>query len=1148
MKKSIVLVIFLLLTWESYGQNPVFSDEGMRKVRSDVFQKLQESVGKHSLTNEEKRSISMTMGIPLRINLANNQFATFQYLDETSHPVYFTTFNLKAAKATETDALQEGGSLNLGLTGRDMIVGVYDQTRPKPNHNEFGNRVTQLDGSTEEISNHATHVTGTILAAGNNPNAKGMATEATGWAFNWDADISKMTQNSYDPELNPGGHLVSNHSYGNLIGWYRDSNQNWSWAGNEGVSSQEDYRFGYYSSKSRQIDELTFAKPYYTIVWAAGNDRSDVGDGSKPSDGPEDTIGPEGVAKNNITVGAVSLLQDYSTPSDVFMSSFSSWGPVDDGRIKPDFVGMGVNVFSSAVSNDGNGDSYATLSGTSMASPNVTGTLMLLQELYHQRNSGRYMRSATLKALAIHTTKEAGIDPGPDYMFGWGLLDAKAAADIIINEDGSSKVMRELQLEDNGDYQIEFISNGVDPIKVTIAWTDPAGSPAPVQLNPGNLMLVNDLDMRIVDENGTVYFPWSLNPAEGSGAVASRNSDNFRDNIEQILIENPSPQKYTIQINHKGNLVNGQQDFSMIFSAGVSDGQSNTLYWIGGNEDWHNPDNWSLSSNGPSAGLIPDEGTRVVIDQPNNGEVIQLNEDAEVFSLNVFGDEGHVLDLNQRNLIVINGFRSSNQNMEVINGNILLEGVDEKESIVDFGQTTFSDVDLEIIAGRWQVLALPELDGLSIYSSEVEFLVDSLFVADFSLLEGAEVSGSLTTIVFSEQWMVEENAMVSHPLHLLFLGSNGMYQDLQKLSGINLTNRGDHLAILASGDFENLVLSGHTELEPQSTTVNSLVLERDAQLTLNDGATLSISEMISHENNTRGSSLITSTGKASLFHDVYTKYCFEGLSVENVDLLGEAVINLDPESSVVNADNWSNISCEDVIFVNFDVRYNCAGGITEFINLSEGNINRLNWNFAGLGSSNLENPTFIFNFPRTYQITLQAIGSSGTKTFQKSISVSSNTMDRPVIVVNGSQLSSQLPASSYQWYRNGVPIADATSRSYIAIDEGIYQVAVIDNQCNRISDVVVISGSVDLSPNTRAGYSIGPNPVSDRLSLFINNDFLGELKISLFDVTGKIKLKETIVKQEQVIEYLMDFNFPSGLYLLQIQADGELQSFKVLRE
>lgn len=1148
MKKSIVLVIFLLVAWQSYGQNPVLQDEEMQNVRSKVFKELKESVTRNNLTHEEKRRISVTMGIPLRIKLANDQSATFQYLDDSSHPVYFTTFNLKAASATETNALQEGGSLNLGLTGRDMIVGIYDQTRPKPNHNEFGNRVTQLDGSTEEISNHATHVTGTILAAGNNRNAKGMATEATGWAFNWDADISKMTQNSYDPQLNPSGHLVSNHSYGNLIGWYRDNNQNWSWAGNEGVSSQEDYRFGYYSSKSRQIDELTFAKPYYTIVWAAGNDRSDIGDGSKPSDGPGDTIGPEGVAKNNITVGAVSLLQDYSTPSDVFMSSFSSWGPVDDGRIKPDFVGMGVNVFSSAVSSDGNGDSYATLSGTSMASPNVTGTLMLLQELYHGRNSGRYMRSATLKALAIHTTKEAGIDPGPDYMYGWGLLDARAAADIIINEDGSSKVMRELQLEDNGDYQIEFVSNGVDPIKATIVWTDPAGSPAPVQLNPGNLMLVNDLDMRIIDENGTVYYPWSLNPAQGTGAAAARDRDNFRDNVEQILIENPSPQKYTLQISHKGNLVNAQQDFSLVFSAGVSDGQSNTLYWVGTNGDWDDPQNWSLSSNGQSAGLIPDEGTRVVIDQLNTSNVIQLNEDANVFSLNAFGDEDLILDLNQQNLIVQNGFRTSNQNMQVINGNVLLNGVDQKESIVDFGQIDFSEVNMQFNGGRWQVLAIPELNNLSINSAVVEFQIDSVFVEDIILSEDSEMGGSLSTIVFSEQVVIEENATISQPLNMLFTGSSGVYQDLQKVEGITLTNKGLILSILASGDFENLDLSGQTEILTPSTVVKNLVLAADAQLILNDGSTLSIIEKISKEDKSGGNALITSSGKAFLSHDLYTKYCFVGLSVENVDLIGEAVINLDPQSTVQNAENWSNISCEDVIFVNFDVRFNCAGGITEFINLSEGNITSLNWDFAGLGSSSIENPTYVFNLPRTYQVVLEAVGPSGVKAIQKSIAVSSNTLDSPMIVVNGSQLSSQLPAASYQWYRNGVPIEDATSRSFIANDEGTYQVAVIDGQCNRISDVVVISGSGDLNPNHRAGYSVGPNPVLDRLSLFINNDLRGEVEINLYDLTGKSKLQDSFIKKDQSIEYLMDFNFPDGLYLLQIQAGGKLHSLKVLKE
>jgi len=1148
MRKGIVLVIFLLLSGLSSAQNPGIQGDGMQKVRSEVYQKLKLSVRRYSLTQEEKISISKSLGIPLSIRLADEHSATFQYLDDEAHPVYFTTYNLKAAKATSTDALQVGGSLNLGLTGRNMIVGIYDQTRPRANHNEFGNRVTQIDGSTEEISNHATHVTGTILAAGNNPNAKGMATEATGWAFNWDADISKMIQNSYDPELNAAGHLVSNHSYGNLIGWYRDSNQNWSWAGNEGVNNQEDYRFGYYSNKSRQLDELAFAKPYYTIVWAAGNDRSDIGDGSKESDGPEDSIGPEGAAKNNITVGAVSLLGDYKVPSDVFMSGFSSWGPVDDGRIKPDLVGMGVNVFSSSIINDGAGDGYATLSGTSMASPNVTGTLLLLQELYDDRNAGRYMRAATLKALAIHTTKEAGISPGPDYMFGWGLLDAKTAAQMIIEEDGSSKVMRELQLVNNDTYQFEFVSNGVDPIKATIAWTDPAGAPPPAQVNPGNLMLVNDLDMRIIDESGTVFYPWTLDPTQGSSAVAVRSDDNFRDNIEQLLIDTPSPQKYTLQITHKGSLTNGQQPFSLVFSAGVSDGQSSTLYWIGGDGDWENPVNWSLESNGQSAGRIPDGGTRVVIDRPVTGQAIRLSEAANVFSLNVFGDENLVLDLNQQNLMVQNGFRSANQNMEIKNGNILLEGEEQKESILDFGQVSFTGVDVQFNSGRWQVLSLPDLDRLSINAAQVEIQMDSITLVDFIVSSGSKLNGTLKTIVFNGQFLVEENATISSSLDLVFSGTNGLYQDLQEVEGVTLTNRGVNLDIQSSGTFEILDLSGQTNLLSQQTAVENLILTEDAQLSLTDGSTLTILETISHENKPGGAGLIRSSGKAFVFHDTYNKYCFQGLSVENVDLVGEAVINLDPQSTAVNAANWSNISCEDVIFVNFVARFNCAGGITEFINLSEGNITSFSWDFAGLGTSIIENPTYVFNFSRTYQVSLEAKGPSGTKIFQRNISVTTNSLNRPLIVVNGSQLSSQLPASAYQWYRNGRPIVGAISRSYMVNDGGTYQVAVIDEQCNRISDVVVVSGSDDLTPNSRAGYAIGPNPVSNELSLFINNDYLGEVALSLYDGTGSKKLQDAFLKNEQGIEYLMDFNFPKGLYLLQIQAGGELHSFKVVKE
>src|SRR5690606_12960133 len=206
-----------------------------------------------------KERLSQQHGFPLTLLMDQGRTAEFQFMDEAGTPVYYSNFNINAANTTGASSLQSGGEPGLNLSGRGMVVGIYDQTRPKANHREFGNRVTQIDGSTEVISNHATHVTGTILAEGLNRNARGMANEATGWAFNWDGDISKMIQNAYDPDLRPGGHIISNHSYGILIGWYRDSGGNWAWAGNESISNREDYRFGFYTSISQQIDELAFS-------------------------------------------------------------------------------------------------------------------------------------------------------------------------------------------------------------------------------------------------------------------------------------------------------------------------------------------------------------------------------------------------------------------------------------------------------------------------------------------------------------------------------------------------------------------------------------------------------------------------------------------------------------------------------------------------------------------------------------------------------------------------------------------------------------------------------------------------------------------------------------------------------------------------
>ena len=88
-----------------------------------------------------------------------------------------------------------------------------------------------------------------------------------------------------------------------------------------------------------------------------------------------------GLSKNILTVGAVNdaVSGGVRSPSAGTMSSFSSWGPCDDGRIKPDVVANGVSVNSPIDTSD---SAYASYGGTSMATPSATGAAALLTQLY----------------------------------------------------------------------------------------------------------------------------------------------------------------------------------------------------------------------------------------------------------------------------------------------------------------------------------------------------------------------------------------------------------------------------------------------------------------------------------------------------------------------------------------------------------------------------------------------------------------------------------------------------------------------------------------------------------------------------------------------------------------------------------------------
>jgi serine protease AprX len=451
---------------------------------------------------------------------------------------YYQTTNANSSKTGRTNKLYNGGGLGLNIQGHNMTAFVWDGGSARSTHTEYNNKVISADGA--NIVNHATHVMGTIVAQGYTPSVKGIAFDASGVSYDWTNDYSEMSSEA------SVGMLVSNHSY---------------YSGP--ITSQ--WLFGSYDNRARSFDLIAFDAPFYLAVTAAGNDRNDFNDAIigpylTSKGGYNLTRGMQN-AKNFLTVGAVNEVLNYNDSSSVIMSTFSSWGPSDDGRIKPEVVTKGTSVLSTTSTSD---TSTGFSQGTSMASPGVAGTALLLQQYYKSLNP-TYMRSASLKGLIMHAADEAGWDQGPDYQYGWGLINAEKAANIITKKPLLTSVIEENTLNNFQTFTKSVYASGTEPLMVSVSWTDRAGTANTTSaIDPTNLNLVNDLDVRIV-RNATIHFPWTLDPANPSSA-AIRTTDNFRDNFEKIEIDTPVAGEYTVQITHKGTLVGGSQNYSLIVS------------------------------------------------------------------------------------------------------------------------------------------------------------------------------------------------------------------------------------------------------------------------------------------------------------------------------------------------------------------------------------------------------------------------------------------------------------------------------------------------------------------------------------------------------------------------------------------------------
>jgi PKD repeat protein len=1101
---SLLVLSIVLLTAKGFAQSP--AHEALKNLQKQVEQ----------VSKEKSQRIQVYLG---KARAAQRDGLLLVDVTPNGWPIYIGTFNAGAAATTGASRLQNQ-LIGLNLVGENMVVGVWDEGIVK-NHIEFDTRILTKEGVQESL--HSTHVTGTILATGINASAKGMAPKAKATTWDYDNDIAEMLS-LVTPDQS--SLLFSNHSYGTITGWYKQDGV-WTWSDESKTSNDEDYRFGFYDNVANILDQIAFLSPYYTIMRAAGNDRAEVGDGTHPADGNGgtgyDCIIPEANAKNVITIGAVNKVSSYTGPASVVLSNFSSTGPSDDGRIKPDMVAAGVSLFSTSNTTT---SSYATLSGTSMATPNATGSLVLVQELYKKLHGGNFMRAATLKGLAIHTTKEAGSFPGPDYQYGWGLLDVEAAAKVLLQEDNENNFIQEHTLNNGGTFTIPINSKANQKITVTICWTDLAGTPVKASLDPTDLMLVNDLDVRVTDSASTTIFPWILNPFVPSNKATT--GDNFRDNVEKIEFDSPEAKKYYVNVRHKGILKNGKQDFSIIVTCKSSLSTATTYYWVGSNGNWNDGTHWSLSSGGAAANTPPGSGDYAMFDENSfdnvAGRTVTLTADAAVKKLTWITDKSAGVSLSGHTLKLSGDVSIAGKNFQITTtGTLQFESAAGRSFTLHSGD--ISNASLLFNGGTWNVEGDFIAKDLTVANDEVMWTdlsstLSSLTVANTASIDisGSNITG-LTQSSCDVTGSVKSNSTTS-----LIINNDATFN----WSGVNY-----------AGDIK--VASGKSLAINGSNTINELIAASGVTINLSGTTTQEISTL-SLSSNAANHVKIQSSGNATINMPVHQKLCFDFIDVSNVDLTGNTIVSAGLNSSIINADNWQKNSCTDAVFADFDATFMCVNSLATFTDKSTGNLVSWSWNFgdvdSGSNTANTQNAFHIFETAGKYTVTLTVSDGVSIDIFTKEINIGTNNLSANSIILNSGTLKSVHQASSYQWFKDGNAIQGAISRSFnYDGNAGTYSVVINSGgTCNAVSSFV-IAGVEEAA----SGIKVFPIPASDVINL--HKPDAKRANVRLYNALGQSVIQAEFDKTDMVLDVK---HIPEGFYHIEIRSASYIHQQKIV--
>jgi PKD repeat protein len=386
---------------------------------------------------------------------------------------------------------------NIFLKGNGVRVMVRDDGFVGP-HIDFHGRIRQ--DVISDIGTHGDGVSGILTGAGNyDPLIEGMAPGAELYVINYQPDFLDKTLDFHQID----GVVITNSSYSNGC--------------NAG-----------YTIEAQVVDKQIFENPELIHVFSAGNsNNADCGYGAGNQWG--NVTGGHKIGKNALTVANLRI--------DGSLETSSSRGPSRDGRLKPEIAARGTNQLSTA---PGNGT--LVFGGTSAASPGVAGVCALLYEAYKNSHNGQNPESALIKAAIMNTATDIGT-PGPDYQFGFGVIDAYRAYQLIHQKRFQKEV---IQHGETKEIQIN-VPAGSPLLKCMIYWAEPEASLM------ARKALINDLDLEVLDPSGNILKPWLLNPSPNPvtlAAGAGKGIDTLN-NFEQVTVTKPVAGVYTIRVTGK---------------------------------------------------------------------------------------------------------------------------------------------------------------------------------------------------------------------------------------------------------------------------------------------------------------------------------------------------------------------------------------------------------------------------------------------------------------------------------------------------------------------------------------------------------------------------------------------------------------------